>query len=262
MLVETIKIIIKAGQLVHQLRSQNNFTVTCKKDGSYVTSSDIKSEELIIAEIHKHFGQDQAIISEESIYNNSSVNHNGNFWLIDPIDATAAYISGHQDYCINIAYLQNYLPVMGLIYAPALETLWYASANNGAYKQVNNQSIERIHTRAIPQKGRTAVTSITNHQLSPKIIQQYQIDKELVVASAIKFCYIAEGKADFYFRKRNKACDWDIAAGDIIVTEAGGKIIIDNTESHRYGTYPFLAPSLIAMGKDIPKGEKHNGYHN
>lgn len=251
MLEQTIKIIKAAGNLVKDLQKKDTLSIEIKADKSIVTNADKESENLIIEQILLNFGKDQCIISEESCALGTApeVKNNQPFWLIDPIDSTASYANKLNDYCINIAYLENHLPVLGLIYAPNLNTLWYAEKNKGSFKQVGKDPATKICVRTIP-KNATAVTSAKGHQLNETLTKKYNITKELIVASAIKFCYIAEGKADYYFRKKNRACDWDIVSGDLIVTEAGGEVIILDDNNFKYGTAPYLAPSLIAKGKN------------
>ncbi|MGV3278837.1 3'(2'),5'-bisphosphate nucleotidase CysQ [Rickettsiales bacterium LUAb2] len=249
MLQETIEIIKKAGNLVKSLRDNQKVCTFVKDDGSCVTSADHESEALLLREIYKHFGNDQIIISEEEIANGKQVDlDHHSFWLLDPIDATQSYIDNKNDYCINVTYMENRQPKLGLIYAPETDTVWYAEKNKGSFKLQGNQKPIQIHTRSIP-KNATAVVSMPRHQLTEDLINKYNITEELVIAGAIKFCYIAEGKADYYFRTRNKACDWDISSGHIIVEEAGGQVIFDPKDNFSYGNKPYLAPGLIARGK-------------
>lgn len=251
MLEQTIKIIKAAGNLVKDLQKKDTLSIEIKSDKSIVTNADKESENLIVDQILLHFGKNQCIISEEacSLGNAPEVKNNQPFWLIDPIDSTASYANKLNDYCINIAYLENHLPAFGLIYAPNLNTLWYAEKNKGSFKQIGTNPATKIHVRKI-QTEAVAVTSSKGHHLDESLIEKYNIKKELVVASAIKFCYIAEGKADYYFRKRNRACDWDIVSGDLIVTEAGGEVIMLDDNNYKYGNAPFLAPSLIVKGRN------------
>lgn len=248
MLSNIITIIKQAGTLVKQIKTQKQVITKTKEDGSFVTNADVASEELLVDGIYKAFGSNQNIVSEEQIANGHTptINHEP-FWLLDPIDSTQSYIEGKPDYCINVTYMVNRQPEIGLIYAPETETLWYAVKNQGAFKQIKENHLYQIFAKPVHNEA-TAVVSFKGHQLTPELRNKYNIKHELVVASALKFCCIAEGDADYYFRQRNKACDWDIASGHIIVEEAGGKIIIED-KSFKYGVAPYLAPSLVVMGK-------------
>lgn len=250
MLEQTIKIITAAGELINDLKQNRKLKVNVKNDKSLVTNADKASEDFITAELKSTFGKDQCIVSEEAVADGKIpiIKEGEPFWLIDPIDATQSYVDGLGDYCINITYLENRKPTLGLIYSPITHTVWYAIKGKGSFKKVKNQKAESISVREIPPVA-TTITSKKGHQLTSELVDKYNIKNELVVASAIKFCYIAEGKADYYFRQRNKACDWDIASGDLIVTEAGGEVIILDCPNYTYGVSPFLAPSLMVKGK-------------
>lgn len=247
MLNQILNITYKAGELAQSMRP--SIKVAIKQDDSVVTNADCAVEELIITELKKNFGEGIAVLAEENQCSTGSarIYKHEPFWVIDPIDATAAYVDGRDDYCINIAYVKNGEVALGVIYAPDLDTVWYAEKGGGAYKIYAKGSPERISCRAVSSEPK-AVCSYSGHHISDEIRKQYGIKHEVVVASAVKFCYVAEGKADYYFRQKNKAKDWDIAPGIIIVEEAGGSVeFLD--QDYEYGVPPYVAPGLVVMGK-------------
>lgn len=250
MLEQAIDIIKAAGKLVKARRDANDVKHSFKKDGSDITNVDLEAEKLLTSMIYEKYGKDQLIISEEEIAEGKDITINGNqsFWLLDPIDGTKSYANNRNDYCINMAYMVNNMPNLALIYAPEEDTVWYAIKGKGAFKKVGNNDAKQIFARTIPSSA-VAVTSFAGHQMTDEIRAQYNIKDEIVIASAVKFCYIAEGLADYYFRKRHQACDWDIAPGHLIVEESGGVVEMNKEQNFIYGTKPYLAPDLIAMGK-------------
>jgi 3'(2'), 5'-bisphosphate nucleotidase len=245
-----LQITKKAGDLAIKLQA-DGLIVTKKTDGSFVTNADTIVEDFLISEIKNTLKNNDKIISEELIARGEKVEilKDEPFWSIDPIDSTKSYINKNPYYCINIAYIKKNTPVFGLIYAPELQTMWYGDIKNGAFKQIANSEPTKITTRITPNDYTTLVSS--DESETPKeIIEKLKVFKEIKIPSAIKLALIAEGSGDFYFRKRNKACDWDIASGHALILSAGGVVEeLDKQEHFQYGVYPYLAPSMLFSGK-------------
>ena len=220
--------------------------VSFKKDRSPLTEADLASNKFIINSLSE-INKDIPILSEESLVDWNIRKNWTRHWLVDPLDGTKEFINQNGEFTVNIALIEKNEPIMGVIYAPALSTLYYASKNKGTYKLFCDQKINSLSD---------ATRIITNHKKSSehfKIfksrshsneefenwVKDYVDDYELIEkGSSIKFCKLAEGKADLYPRFGSTS-EWDIAAGHIILTEAGGvlesvdhkKILYNNKES-------------------------------
>ncbi|MFL1780434.1 3'(2'),5'-bisphosphate nucleotidase CysQ [Candidatus Hepatincolaceae symbiont of Richtersius coronifer] len=240
----------EAGDLAKQLK-EVDLIIEKKLDNSFVTNADKALDLFLTTAIREKLCNHDLIISEEdvSLTNPLIASINAGFWSIDPIDSTKSYLNKDPNYCINIAYIENNIPIFGLIYAPETETMWYGSLKYGAFKQIKNAHAQQIFVRKIPTSG--AVLMSSEEQITPKdILKKLNIVNEIKIPSAIKFCHIAEGEADYYIRKRNKACDWDIASGHALIIAAGGSVnFMEEHANFRYGIPPYLAPSLLASGK-------------
>ncbi len=241
---------IYAGNLAIKLRNEG-LKIEIKEDGSKVTNADKEIDKIFIHFIRNELKNNDIIISEEDIdsKNMLKISKSEPFWSIDPIDSTNSYIEGKSFYSLNLAYIENGIPIFGLIHAPDNKTTWYGTIEYGAFKKIGDADPKRIYAREVPEEG--AVLMSSELQIVPDSFKkQLNIIKEYKIPSSIKFTYIAEGIADYYTRNRNKACDWDISSGHALILAAGGKVIFTNkAENFKYGQPPYMAPALLARGK-------------
>jgi 3'(2'), 5'-bisphosphate nucleotidase len=237
-----------AGEEAKKLRNLG-LKIETKPDNSKVTNADIALDSLLTNLIRNELKNNDLILSEESVANLNYPNGiKQSFWSIDPIDSTKSFIENNPYWCINLAYIVDNKPIFGLIYAPETGVLWYGIIGVGAFK-IENEKTTPIFSRIIPEDSPVLISS--NEQVVPMdIIEKLKIRSEIKIPSAIKFCYIAEGVADYYYRKRNKACDWDISAGHALILSAGGDLgFLAPDEDFQYGLPQYNAPTLLACGK-------------
>ncbi len=241
--------VFTCSDIAKKLRDQG-LVVEKKSDGSRVTNVDKELDVMLSRYIKNMFGEKQLIISEEDVGmgNNPVCENGGDFWSIDPIDSTKSLIEKGPYYTINIAYISNNIPVMGIICAPEINTIWYGAVGVGCFKKIGDNKEVQIYTRVPPKEG--AILMSSEEQITTaETLKELNIVEEIKLPSSIKFCYVAEGKADYYVRKRNKACDWDISSGHALILSAGGHVVFRKPdEDFLYGKPPYLAPSLLAMG--------------
>ena len=238
-------IAIQAGIIIntyYKLKTEVSF----KKDRSPLTEADLASNKFIINSLSE-IDKDIPILSEESLVDWNVRKNWTRYWLVDPLDGTKEFINQNGEFTVNIALIEKNEPIMGVIYAPALSTLYYASKNKGTYKLFCDQKINSLSdsTRIITNHKKSSdhfkvfkSRSHSNEEFE-NWVKDFVDDYELIEkGSSIKFCKLAEGKADLYPRFGSTS-EWDIAAGHIILTEAGGelesvdrkKILYNNKES-------------------------------
>ena len=238
-------IAIQAGIIIntyYKLKTEVSF----KKDRSPLTEADLASNKFIINSLSE-IDKDIPILSEESLVDWNVRKNWTRYWLVDPLDGTKEFINQNGEFTVNIALIEKNEPIMGVIYAPALSTLYYASKNKGTYKLFCDQKINSLSdsTRIITNHKKSSdhfkvfkSRSHSNEEFE-NWVKDFVGDYELIEkGSSIKFCKLAEGKADLYPRFGSTS-EWDIAAGHIILTEAGGelesvdrkKILYNNKES-------------------------------
>lgn len=238
------------GLRAKSLRS-DGLKIEIKNDGSKVTNADKELDLMLIEFIRNELQNNDLIISEEDVGsgNTPMAKNNESYWSIDPIDGTNAFIKGHPYWTVNIAYIENGVPIFGLINAPDLDAVWYGSIEHGAFKKIADNAPVKISVRKVPKEG--AILMSSELQITPcELREELNVIKEIKIPSSVKFTYIAEGKADYYTRKRNKACEWDISSGHGLILAAGGTFeFTDSSEAFKYGVPPYMAPALLAKGK-------------
>ena len=238
-------IAIQAGIIIntyYKLKTEVSF----KEDRSPLTEADLASNKFIINSLSE-IDKDIPILSEESLVDWNVRKNWTRYWLVDPLDGTKEFINQNGEFTVNIALIEKNEPIIGVIYAPALSTLYYASKNKGTYKLFCDQKINSLSdsTRIITNHKKSSdhfkvfkSRSHSNEEFE-NWVKDFVDDYELIEkGSSIKFCKLAEGKADLYPRFGSTS-EWDIAAGHIILTEAGGelesvdhkKILYNNKES-------------------------------
>jgi len=225
-------IAIKAGNItLKYYKSINN--ISLKKDKSPLTKADLESNKLILESLLK-LNKEIPILSEESLVDWDIRKDWETYWLVDPLDGTKEFIKGNDEFTINIALVSNNLPLLGVIYAPAMKVLYFAYKNGGCFKKIINNykaSIDyfddaiKLEITSKPKDILKVICSRSHpndefNQWIKNNIKDYKITQK---GSSLKFCDLAEEKANLYPRLR-PSCEWDIAAGHIILTEAGGKI--------------------------------------
>ena len=230
LLLPACNIAVQAGLIINTYYKSNN-DVSFKEDHSPLTAADLASNKFIVSSLSK-LDSDIPILSEESLVHWDVRKDWSRYWLVDPLDGTKEFINRNGEFTVNIALIENNEPILGSIYVPALSILYYASKNRGSYKlscdqQINSLSNStQIKTNHKKKSEHFHVLASRSHSNKEFIywVKNNVHDYELIKrGSSIKFCEIAEGKADLYPRF-GPTSEWDIAAGHIILMEAGGEL--------------------------------------
>lgn len=237
MINSIIKIAVKAGEEIIKIYN-GDYTVSYKDDQSPLTDAD-KASNRIIVDALKDISNYPLISEEEKeVPFETRKNYNA-YWLIDPLDGTKEFVKRNGEFTVNIALIKNEVPVMGVVYAPVIETLYFANEQAGAYKceKVNeNTSLDEIYKNVvklvnpkIPVKTKLTIVASKSH-LSSKtqdfINSMKQIYKEVELiskGSSLKLCMVAEGTANVYPRFA-PTMEWDTAAGHAVCRIAGYQV--------------------------------------
>lgn len=243
---------VEAGKVVFDLYNEGDFTSYQKDDDSPVTTADYKSNEIIMDILQKQT-PDIPIMSEETDCGPlSGRKHWKRYWLLDPIDGTQEFIARSGDFAINIALIENNVPVMGVIYWPAGETLYYALKGHGAFKESPSDT-KQIHVRPFNDTEKDVIMiAISRRQAREKVMNcmtDSRTYQTLPLGScSLKACFIAEGKADVFIRF-GVTGEWDTGASQCIVSEAGGTILANDFSPLSYNQREELTnPDFIVMG--------------
>ena len=251
-LLEILNISIDAGEVILNYYNEN-VDVIYKDDESPLTKADLASHKIITDSIKK-ITPDIPILSEEEFIDWKIRKKWKKYWLIDPLDGTKEFIKKNDEFTVNIALIENNRPILGVIYTPALNELFYSIKNFGSYKILTKKKLNTLKEAkriSINKKKSNKIKIVGSRSHSNPILDKW-VNKNfnefniLQKGSSLKFCLIAEGSADIYPRF-GPTSEWDIAAGHIILEEAGGKLkSIDNKEILYNEKENILNPDFFA----------------
>ena len=241
-----IQIIKQANKI--SLDMQKNIIIKKKSDGSPVSSADLELSSFINESL-KSLYPDINILCEENILDSKIRQKSDYLWIIDPIDGTKDYIKQFKEWSINIALSYKGEIIVGIVSAPAFDSIYYAFKNGGAYLLKGGKT-KRIFCNKKSNKKTILISNFHNDKkvslFSHKLSKKYEV-REVKMSSSLKMCKIAEGKADIHI-KFNSIHEWDIAACDIILEESGGCLLsLSNGKKIPYNKNlridPFIALS-------------------
>ena len=224
-----------------------------KADKSPVTDADHAAELVIVAGLRALTPGLPVVAEEEMAAGHvpklDAIGSGGPFWLVDPLDGTKEFIKRNGEFTVNIALIENGRPTLGIVLAPATETLWRGAAGLGADKREGGGAFTAISTRACPPQGLTACASRSHAIYSDLDIwfrnNNLTVADRVQAGSSLKFCLIAEGKADIYPRF-GPTNEWDTAAGQGVLEAAGGEVVTTDDRPLLYGKPRFSNPHFIA----------------
>ena len=246
--------ICRAGLRIMEIYVQD-FDVDYKDDNSPVTKADQIAEEIIIADL-KDLAPHIPIIAEESCAAGIIPDTENIFWLVDPLDGTKSFIAKNDEFTVNIALIENGVPTLGLIYAPALNLLYTAVPFSHAVRQKVTDHIELgaeeiIRVKKSDTQNLTALASKSHRDdETNNFLHKHNIKTTKSIGSSLKLCLLAEGSADIYPRF-GPTMEWDIAAGHAILNAAGGIITHPSGEDFKYGKKAYLNGAFIARPKNL-----------
>ena len=244
----------EAGAAIMRVRSAGA-VVRTKADASPVTEADETAEAIILAGLARTL-PGTTVVSEEAASQGIMPALADTFILVDPLDGTREFIDGRDEFTVNIAIVRDGRPLAGIIAAPALDTVWRGAIGAGSErlrlcpgascKDAGERRILRTHAH---REGPWRAVVSRSH-LDPKTEQwltRLTAVERMDCGSSVKFCRIAEGKADVYPRL-GPTSEWDIAAGDAVLCAAGGVVLSLDGTPVRYGQVAraLKVPSFVA----------------
>ncbi len=225
MIKDIIQIAEQAGKLILEVYNKNDFKIKIKDDNSPLTEADKKSNDFITAELKKNFPSIPVLAEEGDAVDYAKRKFWDKFFLVDPLDGTKEFIKRNGEFTVNIALIENKIPVLGVINIPVSGETYYGSIENGSYKLWKGKTNKIEVSKKNKDDELTIVQSRSHAGLEEdKFYGKFRIKEKLSRGSSLKICLVAEGKADIYFRS-GPTMEWDTAAGHAILLGAGGYFV-------------------------------------
>ena len=253
LLLDVCNVAIEAGNEILNFYN-NDIEVVHKEDLSPLTKADLASNKIILDSL-TGLNSNIPILSEESLVDWSIRKNWKKYWLVDPLDGTKEFIKKNGEFTVNIALIEGNNPILGVVYVPAKSFLYLAEKNKGSFKTItkdklkNLEGIKKILVSSKVNRARVIGSRSHSNAIFDNWVKEKFPNADIVQAgSSLKFCLIAEGEADIYPRF-GPTSEWDIAAGHMIVNEAGGKIRTFQNDSIKYNTKEnIINPEFYAIG--------------
>ncbi len=246
-IIEVIKISKDAGESILEIYKKMNSDFELKEDKSPLTEADIVSHNIIVKAL-RILTPDLPILSEEESEIPFNVRSTWKqYWLIDPLDGTKEFINRNGEFTVNIALIKNNKPILGVIFVPVTNEVFYGYENGGSFYKKGKSKEKKIEVNNNYKKNIRVVSSRShlNDRLA-SFLKKIKASKSISIGSSLKFCLIASGKADIYPRF-GPTSEWDTAAGHAIVKFAGGSILTLKKQELTYNTKEsLLNPDFIA----------------
>ncbi|WP_372367651.1 3'(2'),5'-bisphosphate nucleotidase CysQ [Candidatus Uabimicrobium sp. HlEnr_7] len=248
------KIAIGAAQKILTVYTSDDFSVKNKKDNSPLTLADQLSHKYIIEELAKNYPDIPAVSEESKDFCYETRKHYQKFWLIDPLDGTKEFIKKNGEFTVNIALIENRQPVLGVVQIPVSGEIYWAQKGQGAYKHSKENGLQQLQCQEFRMTDENLGVVCSRSHLNDetkRFISELNNVQTLAIGSSLKFMRLAEGKAHIYPRLY-PIMEWDIAASDIILREAGGQTIhFSQNKEMEYNSEKMKICAFIAYAKKL-----------
>lgn len=249
-LVEVIKIARAAGDAIMTVYQSGETGTTHKADDSPLTLADLAAHQVIVTGLAQ-LSPSYPILSEEA----AGISYDERarwttYWLVDPLDGTKEFIKRNGEFTVNIALIENGVPVLGVVYAPVLDVCYYAAAGLGAHIQRGAASPLAIQVKTAAADEVVQVVASRSHSdaRTQALLDKLAAHQCISMGSSLKLCLVAEGAAHFYPRL-GPTMEWDTAAAHAVVRAAGGRVCQANGEELSYNKANLLNPEFFVLSK-------------
>lgn len=226
---------------------RSDFEAEAKADRSPVTEADVRAEAILLEGLRALTPELPVVAEEEVAAGRVPEVGEGPFWLVDPLDGTKEFVGRRGEFTVNVGLVVERVPVLGIVAAPALEVVWTGIRGEGAMRR-DAEGERPIHVRRADPRNLVAVASRSH--MDPETaawLSRHGIRETASFGSSLKFCAVAEGRADVYPRF-GRTMEWDTAAGQAVLEAAGGRVTTVDGRPLLYGKPGFANPGFIAWG--------------
>jgi 3'(2'), 5'-bisphosphate nucleotidase len=256
LLVDVRKAVAEAGAAILEIYADpKRFETESKADDSPLTAADLAANRILVSRLQE-LTPKIPILSEESKqapwYDRKQWQ---SCWVVDPLDGTKEFLKRNDEFTVNVALVRDHQPILGVVYAPALQEWYFAARHEGAWHQTGGKVMDKIQVAEPPVSRPWKVVGSRSHN-TPEVdafVQRLGEAEMVAMGSSLKLCLVADGTADVYPRL-GPTSEWDTAAAQIIVEEAGGQVL--DAETGKPLTYnareSILNPHFIVCGRPDP----------
>ena len=253
LLEDVIAIAVEAGEAIKAIYTSGDFEKQVKQDETPVTSADLAAHNIICDSLTK-LTPHIPILSEEAANIPLAERQAWNqYWLVDPLDGTGEFIAGSGDFSVLIALVENNQPVMGIVHVPMTNISYFAVSGQGAFKRQAGEDV-RILTEQQEWHDNLPLKVAVSRRQDPQSVLKLFDDEHIyelirLGGAALKSCLVAEGQAHCYVRV-GPTGEWDTGAAQVIIEEAGGKVMDINLKPLTYNERETLEnPDFIVVGQ-------------
>ncbi|HHH89353.1 MAG TPA: 3'(2'),5'-bisphosphate nucleotidase [Aliiroseovarius sp.] len=255
-LIQTMRrLALEAGDAIMEVYGREDFGVRAKADASPVTEADEAADAIISAGLRAEFA-DLPLVTEEQADTHGVEART--FLIVDPLDGTKEFIHRRGDFTVNIALVQDGVPIRGVVYAPARARMFYTDAAGRSVEEEGpfdkaSPGVTRPVSVSNPDNSALLVVASKSHRdkATDEYIAKYRVADMKAAGSSLKFCLVATGEADFYPRL-GRTMEWDTAAGHAVLSGAGGTVLrFDDHRPLTYGKPGFENPFFIATAPGV-----------
>jgi 3'(2'), 5'-bisphosphate nucleotidase len=241
-----VQIACEAGRIILPFFQQSG-RYQLKADRSPVTEADLASHAFLVKSLGR-LTPELTVVSEESAHPEITTSLPNDYWLIDPLDGTKEFLKGKPEFTVNIALINGRNPILGVVYAPASGLTYSAQNGRGAWRKEGQNPALPIRTRPANMNRLTVVASKDHNGPGVRRLLERLSPPEITsIGSSLKFCLVAEGSADLYFRD-GPTMEWDTAAAQCVLEAAGGSVLGLSGEVLHYGKATMKNGAFVAVG--------------
>lgn len=246
LLLDTVALVRTAGRAVLDVYG-SAFTVQAKDDASPLTEADLRSQDILLRGL-RMLAPEVPVLSEEAESAPYATRARWDWlWVVDPLDGTLEFVQRNGEFTVNVALVHRHRPVLGVVHAPALERDYFACEGYGAFRSTAGEAGRPLRV-TLPAARPVRVVGSRSHRGSSldAFLERLGAHELVAVGSSLKFCLLAEGGADVYPRL-GPTSEWDTAAGQCVVEQAGGQVVGLDGRPLQYNARPtLLNPHFIA----------------
>lgn len=237
-----------AGDAIMEVYRSGDAGATSKAEDSPLTLADLAAHNVIIDGLSK-LTPAYPVLSEEAADIAYSERRTwSRYWLVDPLDGTKEFIKRNGEFTVNIALIDNGVPILGVVYAPVLDVCYYAAQGIGAYVKRGTSAPQSIHVSTAKKNEPIKVVASRSHsdERTQALLNKLGDYECISMGSSLKLCLVAEGAAHFYPRL-GPTMEWDTAAAHAVVNAAGGRVCERTGSELRYNKASLLNPEFFVL---------------